>query len=144
MTPINTNIDIPQPKILRWEAANIATEDLLISLRWGEVRIGLDIHYWINERLTAISVYQQHELCWMHQCFVVGSTLPYCEPHIDQLDYAFDAVAETIARHWPGKRLVRGAPIHIGTNMGGDADDDCIPVTYDFNPGDFEFSNTTV
>lgn len=144
MNPIYTSNAMPQRRILRWEDVAITSEHLIINLRWGEVRIGLDMHYWTNSPNTGVSAYLKQEDRWTHDCFVAGSTIPCCEPDLSQLDYVFDTVAKTITTHWPGKRLVRSAPKHIGTNMGGDVYDDSMPRTYDINPGDFKFSNTTV
>lgn len=132
------------PRILRWEAATIAREGLLLTLSWGEVRIGVDIQYWINARKTAIIICQPTDQGLKKQSLVEGTTLPCYEPNIGEVDSVFEAVAKYIAMHWPKKRLVRSAPKYIGTSMGDDADDDRIPVTYDISPGDFEFSNTTM
>ncbi len=144
MNPIYTSNAMPQNRILRWEDVAITYEYLIINLRWGEVRIGLDMHHWTSSPNTGVSAYISQEDRWTNDHFVAGSTMPYCEPELSQLDYVFDTVAKTIATHWPGTRLVRSAPKNIGTNMERDAYDDRMPRTYDINPGDFNFSNTTV
>ena len=144
MNSIYTSNAMPQSRILRWEDVAITSEYLIINLHWGEVLIGLDMHHWTNSPKTGVSAYLKQEDRWTHDCFVAGSTMPYCEPDLSQLDYVFDTVAKTIATHWPGKRLVRSAPKYIGTSMGDDADVDRIPVTYAISPGDFEFPNTSV
>ena len=121
----------PAPATLRWEDAEINTELLGIDLRWGRVRIGLDMQYFNEPKRTGVSAYIPKDDRWTDDVMVPGALMPHSEPRRGQLDYLFDTVAHVIATHFPGTVLVRST---IQMDHG-----ESIRVN-EPNPGEFEFS----
>ena len=119
----------PAPATLRWEDAEIHTELLTIDLRWGHVRIGLDMQFFTSTKRTGVSAYIDER--WTDDVMVPGALMPLFEPRRDQLDYLFDAVAQVIATHYPGTVLVRST-IQMDPGESLRASEP--------NPGEFEFS----
>ena len=119
----------PAPANLRWDDAEINTELLGIDLRWGHVRITLDMQFFNCPKRTGVSAYKDDR--WTDDVMVPGALMPFSEPRRDQLDYLFDTVAQVIATHYPGTTLVRS------TNQ--DDHGESLRAS-EPNPGEFEFS----
>ena len=121
----------PAPATLRWDDAEINTELLGIDLRWGQVRIGLDMQYFNETKRTGVSAYIRKDDRWTDDVMVPGALMPLSKPRRGQLDYLFDGVAHVIATNFPGTTLVR-------TSMQMDPGESL--RANEPNPGEFEFS----
>jgi hypothetical protein len=121
----------PAPATLHWEDVEITTGLLNIDLRWGSIRIGLDMQYFRDSRQTGVSAYLCNGDRWTDDVMVPGALMPLCEPRRDQMDYLFDAISGVVTNHFPGTVLVRSTyQVDHGESL----------RTNEPNPGEFEFT----